>query len=88
MCFWDLACHDLSVINYLVDEQPISVQAIGKSHTGNSIENIAYLILHYPSGLIAHITASWISPVKVRTMLIGGDRKNDCIQTILNPPKS
>ncbi|MCB9234391.1 MAG: Gfo/Idh/MocA family oxidoreductase [Bacteroidia bacterium] len=72
---WDLAAHDLSVINYLTQERPRSVQAIGKAHTSSGQENIAYLILHYESGMIAHINVSWVSPVKVRQMLIGGTRK-------------
>lgn len=72
---WDLAAHDLSVINYLTSERPKGVQAIGRAHTASGQENIAYLILHYDSGLIAHINVSWVSPVKVRQMLIGGDKK-------------
>ena len=72
---WDLAVHDLSIIDLIVDEDPAWIQAIGVSHTDNKIENIAFLILHYKSGLIAHINCSWVSPVKLRTMLIGGDKK-------------
>ncbi len=72
---WDLAPHDISILNYIVDERPISVNATGVSHTGNDIENIAYLTLNYKSGLIAHFSCSWASPVKLRTYLIGGDKK-------------
>ena len=72
---WDLAAHDLSILFHLINERPSSVQAIGISHTSNNIENIAYLILHYDSGLIAHFNCSWASPVKVRYILIGGDKK-------------
>jgi predicted dehydrogenase len=72
---WDLAPHDLSVLNYLTDEQAYSVNATGVSHTGNGIENIAYLTVNYKSGFIAHFNCSWTSPVKIRTMLIGGDKK-------------
>jgi len=72
---WDLAAHDISIINYLIDERPVSVQAIGKSHTINSLANIAYLTMHYESGLIAHCNCSWSSPVKIRQMLIGGRNK-------------
>jgi predicted dehydrogenase len=72
---WDLAPHDISILNYLVDETPYSVNATGVSHTNNGIENIAYLTINYNSGFIAHFNCSWSSPVKLRTMLIGGDQK-------------
>jgi len=72
---WDLAPHDISILNYLVDEKPYSVNATGVSHTNNGIENIAYLTINYTSGFIAHFNCSWTSPVKIRTMLIGGDQK-------------
>jgi len=72
---WDLATHDISILNYLIDEKPVSVQATGVSHTGNGIENIAYLTVKYDSGFIAHFNCSWSSPVKIRMMLIGGDKR-------------
>ncbi len=72
---WDLATHDLSILHYLIKEKPRSVQAIGISHTNNGVENIGYMILKYKSGLIAHFNCSWCSPVKIRTILIGGDKK-------------
>jgi predicted dehydrogenase len=72
---WDLAPHDISILNFLVDEQPISVNATGVSHTGNGIENIAYMTLNYESDFIAHFNCSWSSPVKLRQTLIGGDKK-------------
>lgn len=72
---WDLAPHDLSILNYMIDEQPYSVNATGITHTNNEIENIAYLTVNYHSGFIAHFSCSWTSPVKLRTMLIGGDQK-------------
>ncbi|MBK8504894.1 MAG: Gfo/Idh/MocA family oxidoreductase [Saprospiraceae bacterium] len=72
---WDLAPHDISICDYLMDEKPLAVQAVGVSHTENGIENIAYLTLFYPENRIAHFNCSWISPVKIRHMLIGGDEK-------------
>ncbi|RYY53675.1 MAG: Gfo/Idh/MocA family oxidoreductase [Chitinophagaceae bacterium] len=72
---WDLATHDISILAFLVRELPVSVNATGISHTGNGIENIAYLTIHYDTGFIAHIHCSWTSPVKIRQTLIGGDRK-------------
>ena len=72
---WDLAPHDISILNYLIQETPYSVNATGVSHTNNGIENIAYLTVNYKSGFISHFNCSWTSPVKIRTMLIGGDQK-------------
>lgn len=72
---WDLAPHDISILNYLIKDEPYSVNATGVSHTNNNIENIAYLTVNYKSGFIAHFNCSWTSPVKIRTMLIGGDKK-------------
>tara|TARA_B100000953_G_C18001070_1_gene415137 strand:- start:166 stop:1131 length:966 start_codon:yes stop_codon:yes gene_type:complete len=72
---WDLAPHDISIVNYLINEKPISVQAIGKSYTKNELESIAYLVLHYKSNKIIHLTCSWVSPIKIRTMIIAGSKK-------------
>jgi predicted dehydrogenase len=72
---WDLAPHDISILNFLVNERPVSVSATGLSHTANGIENIAYLTLHYQSNFIAHFSCSWSSPVKIRQILIGGSKK-------------
>lgn len=72
---WDLAPHDLSILRYLYDEKPYSINATGISHTANGIENIAFMTVNYESGFIAHFNCSWSSPVKVRMMLIGGDKK-------------
>ena len=72
---WDLAPHDISIINYLINEKPISVQAIGKSYTKNELESIAYLILHYKSNKIIHLNCSWVSPIKIRNIFIAGSKK-------------
>lgn len=72
---WDLATHDLSIIFHLINERPYQLQAIGAAHLGNDIENLAYLTLKYRSGLIVHLNCSWASPVKIRQMIIGGDKK-------------
>jgi predicted dehydrogenase len=72
---WDLAVHDLAIINTLTDERPVSVQAIGTAHLAQHIENIGILVLRYASGLFVHVNCSWVSPVKLRHMLIGGDKK-------------
>ncbi len=72
---WDLAVHDLAIINTLTDERPAAVQAIGAAHLAQDIENIGILVLRYASGLFVHLNCSWVSPVKLRHMLIGGDKK-------------
>jgi predicted dehydrogenase len=72
---WDLAPHDISILTYLVSETPFSLNATGASHTKNGLENIAFLTVNFASGLIAHFNCSWSSPVKIRLMLIGGDKK-------------
>lgn len=72
---WDLAPHDISILTYLVNEAPYSLNATGASHTKNGLENIAFLTVNFPSGMIAHFNCSWSSPVKIRLMLIGGDKK-------------
>jgi len=72
---WDLAPHDISILNYLVNNKPYSVNATGVSHTNNGIENVAYMTINYEDYFIAHFNCSWTSPVKVRSTLIGGDDK-------------
>ncbi|MDB5199019.1 MAG: oxidoreductase [Chitinophagaceae bacterium] len=72
---WDLAPHDLSILRYLYNATPYSINATGISHTDNGVENIAYMTINYTSGFIAHLNCSWSSPVKVRMMMIGGDKK-------------
>jgi len=72
---WDLAPHDISILNYLMSSKPRSVQATGVSHIHNGIENIAYLTVNYDQDFIAHFHCSWSSPVKMRMMLLGGDKK-------------
>jgi len=72
---WDLAPHDVAILGYLVNEAPVSVCANGACHTGNGIEDIAYLTVYFNSGLIAHFHNNWIAPAKIRTILVGGSKK-------------
>lgn len=72
---WDLAPHDISIMNYLIDEEPEAVVATGSDHIGNGLEDVAYLTVYYPNRLIAHIHVNWLSPVKIRQTLIGGSKK-------------
>ena len=70
---WDLAPHDLSIMNYLLDEEPESVSATGQCHL-NGLEDMAYVTVYFPK-MLAHISVNWLSPVKVRTTLLGGEKK-------------
>jgi predicted dehydrogenase len=72
---WDLAPHDLSILLHIYNEKPHSVKATGAAHTTSGLENIAYLTVSYKSGFIAHFSCSWVSPVKIRQMLVGGSNK-------------
>jgi len=72
---WDLAPHDIAILDHLVEEAPVSVCANGVCHTGNGIENVAYLTVYFQSGLIAHFHNNWLAPVKIRTVLVGGSKK-------------
>jgi predicted dehydrogenase len=71
---WDLAPHDLSIVDHLTDNQPQCVTASGQAHV-NELEDVAYITVYYGDGMIAHFNVNWLSPVKVRTTLIGGEKK-------------
>jgi predicted dehydrogenase len=71
---WDLAPHDLSIIDNVIKELPEAISATGQTHL-NGHEDIAFLTIYFPNKVIAHINVNWISPVKIRTTLIGGEKK-------------
>ena len=71
----DLAVHDFSILDYLLGEHPIAVTASGVNHFRGTPENLAFISLFYDSGPIAHVNVSWLAPVKVRQVLLGGSRK-------------
>jgi predicted dehydrogenase len=71
---WDLAPHDLSIMDHLIGAEPELVVATGGAHL-EDMEDVAYITLYFPGKIIAHINVNWLSPVKVRTTLIGGQRK-------------
>ena len=71
---WDLAPHDLSIMDYLIKSTPEAVVATGQQHL-NGHEDVAYMTLYFPEKVIAHINVNWLSPVKVRTTLIGGEKR-------------
>jgi predicted dehydrogenase len=71
---WDLAPHDLSIMDYLIKTNPEAIVATGEGHL-NGHEDVAYMTLYFPDRVIAHINVNWLSPVKVRTTLIGGEKR-------------
>ena len=72
---WDLAVHDLAIMDYVLPFHPCAVSATGLSHVPGGTENIAYLTLFFEGSQIAHIHANWLAPVKLRRTLIGASRK-------------
>jgi predicted dehydrogenase len=71
---WDLAPHDLSIMDYLIKTSPEAIVATGQKHL-NGHEDVAFMTLYFPEKVIAHINVNWLSPVKVRTTLIGGEKR-------------
>ena len=72
---WDLAPHDLAILDYWCGQEPVSVSATGAAHGGQPHADVAYLTVHYGSSFIAHVHANWLSPTKVRRILLGGEKK-------------
>lgn len=72
---WDLAPHDLSIMDFLVESEPIALTATGSCHVEQGIENIAYVMLRFADQFIAHFHFNWLSPVKIRRTLIAGSKK-------------
>ncbi len=69
---WDLGPHDLSIMDFVLDEEPVYIEASGYCHVNPDVPDIAYLTLHFASDAVAHFNLSWMSPVKVRRIAIGG----------------
>jgi predicted dehydrogenase len=72
---WDLAVHDLSIMEHILPESPVEISATGIGHVRGAAENIAYVTAFYESSLIAHLNVNWLSPVKIRRTLIGGSKR-------------
>ena len=72
---WDLAVHDLAIMNYILPHKPCAVAATGINHVAGGTENLAYITMFFEDNLIAHLNVNWLSPVKVRRTLIGGSRQ-------------
>ena len=71
---WDLAPHDLSIMDHIIGAEPEAIVATGEKHL-NGVEDVAFLTIYFPRNIIAHINVNWLSPVKIRTTLIGGQKK-------------
>src|SRR5205809_631508 len=71
---WDLAPHDLAIMDFLIQDRPEAVVATGEAHLNGHVD-VAFLTIYFPRNTIAHINVNWLSPVKIRTTLIGGEKK-------------
>jgi len=71
---WDLAPHDLSIMDYVIREKPEAIVTTGGNHFTEH-EYVAYTTIYFTSHIIAHLNVNWLSPVKVRTTLVGGEKK-------------
>ncbi len=72
---WDLAPHDFSIMDYLLEREPVAISATGVKHLNTPYENIAYVTAQFDGNLIAHFHVNWLAPVKVRKTLVGGSKK-------------
>jgi len=84
---WDLAPHDLSIMDHLIDKEPTAVMATGVAHFNNALEDVAYVTIYFPGNVIAHLNVNWLSPVKIRTTLIGGQKKMLVWNDLVNDEK-
>jgi len=71
---WDLAPHDFAIMLHLLEDRPDAVRVFGKSHV-NSMEDVAHILVYFNNNLMAHFNVNWLSPVKIRTTMIGGDKR-------------
>src|ERR1700720_2946867 len=71
---WDLAPHDLSIMDHLIKGEPEAIVATGESHL-NDVEDVAFMTIYFPNNVIAHLNVNWLSPVKIRMTMIGGQKK-------------
>lgn len=72
---WDLAPHDVAIMDYLIGQEPLAVSATGASHGGSPTENIAYVTVRYQGSLIGHVHVNWLAPAKVRRTIVGGSKR-------------
>src|SRR5437879_3569936 len=71
---WDLAPHDVAIMDFLLAQEPVSVSGSGASHGGSPTENIAYLTVRYTGSLLGHVHVNWLAPAKVRRTILGGSK--------------
>ncbi len=71
---WDLVVHDLAILEVTMPHQPTAISAIALDPTGSALASVAYVTLFYPDNAVAHIHASWLAPVKIRQVIVGGDK--------------
>src|ERR1022692_1439373 len=71
---WDLAPHDLAIMDHVIKGEPEAVVATGEAHL-NGVEDVAFVTIYFPGNVIAHINVNWLSPVKIRMTMIGGQKK-------------
>lgn len=72
---WDLAVHDISIIQHLLEEDAVAVSATGSCHVAGTPENMAHITLFFQSRCVAHVSVNWLSPIKVRQTFVGGSKK-------------
>jgi len=72
---WDLAPHDVSILNYILDSTPDSVSAQGNSYIRGSVEDVAFLTFRYPKSIMTHVHVSWLNPNKIRSTTVVGSKK-------------
>lgn len=71
---WDLVPHDIAIMCFLLGATPIKVSAVGACPLGSASEDVAFVTLFFPGGIIGHINASWLDPQKVRLLTVSGSR--------------
>ncbi len=72
---WDLAVHDLAIMDYILPATPCAIAATGINHVFGGTENLAYITMFFEENIIAHVNVNWLSPVKVRRTLLGGSKQ-------------
>lgn len=72
---WDLAAHEIAIFNFLFNASPVTASASGRAYSGRRLEDLAFITLEYPGGLMAGIMVSWLHPTKVRAISVVGDRR-------------
>ncbi|HET9888232.1 MAG TPA: Gfo/Idh/MocA family oxidoreductase [bacterium] len=72
---WNVAPHDISILNHVLGKEPIRVRALGRSYLQPGIEDVVFAVFEYPGGLLAHVHSSWLDPSKVRRTTFVGSKK-------------